>query len=161
MRTLSFRVCTTSNTPYLLLLHTAEEPDPLEWRDYVQQMAATISSADALVHAIVATDGGGPNAQQRRELADVVTRGHGSLTHVFTTDMFIRGIVTAFHWIANSRAVAHAPDQFTAVCVDCELSPTDVLAELIHLQKSFPRVLTLEQIIQAIPRAPSKGPHTA
>jgi hypothetical protein len=150
MQTLAFRICGTPAAPYLVLLHTAEAPKLEEWREYVRAMQEALSGASQRVYAFVATDGGSPNATQRRLLADVVVKGSGAQTHVFTTDVFIRSVVTAFSWIAKPGASAHAPRDFSAVCIASGLSPQDVVREFGGLQKSFPRVLTLDRVIETM-----------
>jgi hypothetical protein len=151
MQTLAFRSCESSSRRYLVLLHTAEEPRLGEWREYVSAVQATLAGASERVYAFVATDGGSPNAIQRRLLADVVMRGpHGAQTLVFTTDTFIRSVVTAFSWIAKPGASAHAPREFADICTKHGLAPREVLQEFTSLQKSFPRVLTLERIVESM-----------
>jgi hypothetical protein len=130
-----------------VLLHTAEQPRLDEWREYVRAVESAIEGATERVYAIVVTDGGSPNATQRRLLADVVMKKSvGAQTHVFTTDAFIRSVVTAFSWIARPGASAHAPRDFSHVCRMCGLSAEDVMRELTELQRSFPKVLTLGRI---------------
>jgi hypothetical protein len=149
MRTLAFQTCSSSDTAYVVLIHTAEAPDVAEWRENVQAVDTAVSQATKLIHAFVVTDGGSPDAAQRKLISDVVTRGVGAQTHVFTTDVFIRGVVTAFSWIIRSAAVAHAPKDFSAVCRQCGLSPQDVISGFARAQQSLPRVLTLERMIES------------
>jgi hypothetical protein len=136
---------------YLVLLHTAEEPRLEEWREYVRAVQTALDGATERVYAFVATDGGGPNATQRRLLADVVMRGGvGAQTHVFTTDLFIRSVVTAFSWIARPGASAHAPRDFAHVCRMCGVAAQEVIYEFSALQREFPRVFTLARIIEGL-----------
>lgn len=148
MQTLAFRPCKSPNGNYILLLHTAEAPATVEWRAYVAGVQSLLAESSGLVHAFVATDGGSPNAIQRRLLADAVMRGTAMHTHVFTTDVFIRSVVTAFSWIAKPGASAHAPREFAKVCGDCAISVPDAVRELQELQKTFPKVMTLERMIE-------------
>jgi len=151
MQTLAFRTCKSGSTRYLVLLHTAEEPRLEEWREYVRAVQTTLDGATERVYAFVATDGGSPNATQRRLLADVVMRGDvGAQTLVFTTDVFIRSVVTAFSWIAKPGASAHAPRDFSQVCRTCGVTAADVLHEFSALQREFPRVFTLARIIEGV-----------
>jgi hypothetical protein len=153
MKTLAFSNNRHPSPPYLVLLHSSLPPDVAEWQDYVRTMSRALGGTSGMVHAFVATDGGGPDAAQRRELAEVLKQGPGvSLTHVFTTDAFVRGIVTAFHWIAKARAVAHLPKDFREVCIASGVSPEHVLDDLMELQKSFPRVETLMQVEHSMQR---------
>jgi hypothetical protein len=147
VKTLAFRSATRSGIRFMVLLHSAAEPDLEEWNAYLRQVKAMLSVNGERVHTFVATDGGGPIAAQRKGLADVI---HGSagdlLTHVFTRDPFVRGIVTAFRWIARSKAVAHTPEEFEQVCTELGLSPHQVLELFNEVQSSFTPVETLAQL---------------
>jgi hypothetical protein len=149
MKTFLFRSA-TAKRPYFVLLHTEDEPEQAEWDRYVQAIGGMVSAGSERVYAFVATDGGGPNAAQRHELASVVQGSSGAVTHVFTTNSFVRGIVTAFRWIAGGRASAHHPRDFLAVCEQCNLPPAEVLADFIDAQRSFPRVRVLQRIEEAM-----------
>jgi len=149
MQTLAFRPYKSPNGNCILLLHTAEAPATSEWRDYVSAVQALLADSTAMVRAFVATDGGSPNAIQRRLLADAVMRGTQMHTHVFATDLFIRSVVTAFSWIAKPGATAHAPWELAKVCETCSVSLPDIARELQDLQKSFPKVLTLERMLDS------------
>jgi hypothetical protein len=145
MKTLAFRGRSGGETGYLVLLHTSEAPDPEEWRAYVREFESILSDRRRPVHAFVATDGGSPDAAQRKELAEVVMTGD-ALTHVFTTDAVIRGVVTAFRWIARSRAVAHLPREFPEVCAACGLVASEVMSDFNELRRSLPRVEMVARI---------------
>ena len=150
MKTLAFRLCTTGKRPYLVLLHNEQEPDAAEWHAYVRTVRDTLATNEGRVHAFIATDGGGPNAAQRKELAQVVTQGGADmLSHIFTKDPFIRGIVTAFRWISGARAVAHLPSAFVSACEECGHSPAEVLRELESVQNEFARVDVLQRMSEA------------
>ncbi|MET0287368.1 MAG: hypothetical protein ABW352_22980 [Polyangiales bacterium] len=147
MKTLAFRSATRSGIRFIVLLHTAAEPDLEEWNAYLRQVKAMLSVNGELVHAFVATDGGGPIAAQRKSLADVIHGSEGDLlTHVFTRDPFVRGIVTAFRWIARSKAVAHAPEEFELVCARVGVTPHHVADVFTELQRTFVPVETLAQV---------------
>ena len=150
LKTLAFRLCSTGKQPYLLLLHNEREPDAAEWHAYVRTVRATLATADRRIHAFIATDGGGPNAPQRKELAQVVSEGQADmLSHIFTRDPFVRGIVTAFRWISGARAVAHLPNAFVRVCEESGHSPAEVLREFERMQEEFARVDVLQRISEA------------
>jgi len=150
LKTLAFRQCSTGPLPYLVLLHNEQEPDPVEWSAYVCAVRATLAMTDGRVHAFIATDGGGPNAAQRKELARAVVAARADLlSHIFTRDPFVRGIVTAFRWISGARAVAHPPDTFVDACEEYGHSPAEILREFERLQKEFARVDILRGISEA------------
>jgi hypothetical protein len=147
MKTLAFQRSVADDDPYLVLLHTAASPEPSEWHGYVREMAATLSVAVKQVQVFVVTDGGGPDAKQRKELADVIQPTRvGALTHVFTTNVFVRGIVTAFRWLGGAGAVSHHPNDFPNVCSACGFLPVIVLSDLRRVQEEIDSVQTLAEI---------------
>jgi hypothetical protein len=159
MKTLAFHSSPRSKGGYIVLVHTAKSPDHAEWSAYVQEVAVLLSTARAPVHAFVATDGGSPDAAQRRSLAEVFNQGD-ALTHVFTEDAFIRGVVTAFRWIARARAVAHSPSDFSRVCEECEVAATEVLVDFNRAQEQLSHTITMLQRIRESMSA-SQQPGTA
>jgi hypothetical protein len=131
----------------LLLLHGAQQPSATEWSAYVQAVESALPSAKGTLHIFVATDGGAPNAAQRKQLAEAFDRSAPpGLTHVFSTSAFVRGVVTAFSWMTRSHALAHAPRDFASVCVESRLDAASVLGDLLRLQDTFIAVQVLGQI---------------
>ena len=61
-----------------------------------------------------------------------------------------RGIVTAFHWLARSRAVAHTPEEFPSICQRCGVPASAVLEDLVRLQAELPPVALLDSIDSAV-----------
>jgi hypothetical protein len=157
MKTLAFRRSSPVEPPYLVLVHAREAPDVEEWRAYVDAVAETMASAVGRVNVFVATDGGGPNPAQRKALANAFNIGKGDAwTYVFTTDAFVRGVVTAFNWVSKVHATAHMPSEFPNVCHDCGLSAFDVMKEFNELHKTFQRVNTLVRISEAVQRSTTR-----
>jgi hypothetical protein len=151
MRTLAFQSTANAGRPYLAILHTAEAPHPEEWTAYARAVGDAASSAVGTLHAFAVTDGGGPSSTQRKQLGDAFSRGTGSsVTHVFTTSAFVRGIVTAFHWMGWSAALAHHPSDFGRVVAGCGLSPVAVLGTFASLQTEVPRVQALRMVEDAM-----------
>lgn len=151
MRTLAFRSAHRAGKRFLVLVHTSAEPNMDEWEAYLRQVKASLSVNTELVHSFVATDGGGPIAAQRRGLADVIHSCPGDLlTHVFTRDPFVRGIVTAFRWISRSPALAHTPEELVKVCSEYQVPVPAVLEAFAEVQRSFAPVLTLEQMRRSV-----------
>jgi hypothetical protein len=147
VQTIAFQRGTAVGAPYLVLLHSAEQPSAQEWSAYVQGVEAALPSAKGTLHIFVATDGGAPNAAQRKQLAEAFDRSASpGLTHVFSTSAFVRGVVTAFSWMTRSHALAHAPREFGSVCVECHLDAASVLGDMVKLQSTFVAVQVLGQI---------------
>jgi hypothetical protein len=80
------------------------------------------------------------------------------VTHVFTTDAFVRAVVAAFRWIAGARAFAYAPFEFGNVCRRCGLSQVQVLDSFAQVQASLPEVLTLRRIVEETERSTASAP---
>jgi hypothetical protein len=151
MGTFAFRSSAEARHHYFVLLHTVEMPDVNVWNRYVEAIGAAILASKTAVQVFAVTDGGGPDPHQRRALAAAFAHDeHGAMTHVFTTSTFTRGIVTAFRWIARSRAEAHLPTAFPLVCQRCGLPAEAVLDDLWQLQKLLPPVALLGQLENAV-----------
>ncbi len=153
MPAFKFRSATRGERPYLVLLHTAEVPADDEWSAYVDALSHTLALARGRVHAFVATDGGGPNAAQRQRLAHAMTRGD-AITHIFTTDVVPRGILTAFRWVSRAQAAAYVPRDFPSVCEMCGLQASDVLQDFRLSASDFPEVKTLAMLERAVRETP-------
>lgn len=83
---------------FLILVHTKDAPDDVQWKEYVA--AARGWKKD--IHAfLVVSDGGGPNAMQRAELDEAIDiEHHPGKTAVVTVSRIARGIVTAISWFS-------------------------------------------------------------
>lgn len=159
MASFAYRKGGKARSAFYCLLHTAAPPDAAAWRAYVASVDETLAVSSGCVHLFVATDGGGPDAAQRKELAAVLARDdRNGLTHVFTTSAFTRGIVTAFRWIARARAVAHRPEAFASVCGECGVSAAEVLACFDAMQASFAPVHILKDLHSSVTAPPRHAP---
>jgi hypothetical protein len=99
------------------------------------------------VNVFIVTDGGNPNAGQRKDLATVVAGApRDAVTHVFTMDPFVRAVVSTFRWIGGARAFAYQPIEFGNVCARCGVSPDDIMNDFADVQKSLPEVLMLRRV---------------
>jgi hypothetical protein len=151
MNTFAFRSSNDQRHSYFVLLHTEDAPDGESWSQYVEALGARLARSTTTVNIFAVTDGGGPDPGQRRALAAAFARDQlGSITHVFTTSTVTRGIVTAFHWLARARAVAHAPEEFPSICERCQVPASAVLEDLVRLQAELPPVALREMIDRAV-----------
>jgi hypothetical protein len=83
-------------TGVLLCVHGPTDPRPEEWAAYVEYCLQLPASCNK---ALVVTDGGGPNATQRRVLQERYLSQHKEyLVAVMTDSSVVRGIVTALNW---------------------------------------------------------------
>lgn len=157
MTAFAFRVERDERRPFAVLLHTQDAPEAELWLAYVDALRHALARATTAVPIFAVTDGGGPDSAQRRALARAFAPDKlGAMTHVFTTSPLTRGIVTAFHWVARSRAVAHLPEEFPAVCERYGVPVRAVLDELFVLQAALPPVALLAQIARICRVDPSR-----
>jgi hypothetical protein len=91
-KTMAFKNCGS----VLLCVHGDEDPQPVEWLAYVNYCLELPASCNK---ALVVTDGGGPNAAQRKLLQDRYLARHREYRVAVTTDStVVRRIVKALHW---------------------------------------------------------------
>jgi hypothetical protein len=132
---------------FFVLLHTSARPDAATWNAYLGALRMRLHQSQGMMHVFVATDGGGPDAAQRQALT-VALSGRDARTHVFTTDLLVRGIVTAFRWIGGS-AIAYDPNDFVSACQTTEHSPANVLGAMNLAQNKLAPVATLGRLQRA------------
>lgn len=136
---------------YFALAHTKDPPDDAAWKSYLDAIAAAAGSVQQSIPLIVVTDGGAPNAMQRRAWAAAVERARvPPFAHIFSDDTFVRGVVTAFHWLSRNPVVAHSPRDFVEVCAGAKIPPEQALYDLITLQKSLPTIQTLRLLVDSV-----------
>jgi hypothetical protein len=138
-------------------LHTAVDPAPDEWAVGVEMTVELIRKHGgdiSLIRSLVVTDGGAPNARQRKELHEVVFGGRPSQLSVITnslTNPLKRGVATAIHWL-NPAFLALPPAQWRESLrhLDLEDDTVPLLQVLNRLQKYFPFVRSLSELEQAV-----------
>ena len=141
MAVFTFRRTQRSDRTFFVLLHTSAAPDAAGWDAYVDALRQSLPESKGRMHLFVATDGGGPNPEQRRSLATALAHVD-TLTHVFTTGLVVRSIVTAFRWLGGS-ACAYHPNEFPRACLEAGHSPGDVLSLFTEAQCDLSAVATL------------------
>ncbi|HET9931525.1 MAG TPA: hypothetical protein VFQ35_12585 [Polyangiaceae bacterium] len=141
----TFRRGTNGDKTYFVLLHSEATPEEARWNAYLDAISRALAGSVGRTHVFVATDGGGPDPAQRKALARVFEQGD-ALTHVFTTSVVVRGIVTAFRWIAGTRAVAHQPQDFGRTCVEVGHDPALVVQSFDEAQSELAPVALLNEL---------------
>jgi hypothetical protein len=89
-----------------LVVHRARPPSDEEWMDYLRSWKPHDMSR---MRTLVFTDGGGPDAAQRKAANDALG-GKASLTAVVSPSYVVRGVVTALSWF-NPKIRAFGPDE--------------------------------------------------
>ena len=89
-------------------VHGAKSPSDQEWHAYVDDLAV---NGSALKGILVYTAGGGPNAAQRKYLAELWTRRGSMLTvALMSPSTVVRGMVTALNWVLPKPIRTVNPD---------------------------------------------------
>lgn len=89
-----------------------KDPTGPDWKAYLDAIQAAEKSGidvTARLRTLVFSDGAGPNAQQRKAVADYL-KGRPSPLAIVTGVTIMRGVVTALGWF-NPQVKAFAPDQ--------------------------------------------------
>ncbi|AKF03261.1 hypothetical protein DB32_000410 [Sandaracinus amylolyticus] len=115
-----------------IAIHNATNPNKEEWDAYLAMSDATLRAGGDLSRfkQLVFTDGGGPNAAQRKAALDL-GRPFGSWSDVkvavVSSSMGVRGIVTAFNWLGASLR-SFSPSQLDDAFAYLGVSPDAALA---------------------------------
>jgi hypothetical protein len=86
------------NGDLVLLVEGAEGHSDVEWKTFVDVMAACMKLHDGRIRTLVLTDGAGPNAGQRQMAIKAGWENNKSPVAVVSKSMLVRGIITAFGW---------------------------------------------------------------
>ena len=91
-----------------------KEPTASDWKTYLDAIRATEKAGLDIsrLRTLVFSDGAGPNAQQRKVLADHLN-GRPSPLAIVTGGAIMRGVITALSWF-NPQVRGFAPDQVTS-----------------------------------------------
>jgi len=153
----TFQERLANNPPFVVALHGRRKPESERWRNYVDVLRRSYRPELGQITIFVVTDGGGPDAAQRKELTALDQHG-AALTHVFATDLVTRGIVTALHWLGIS-IVAHHPSELHAVCKKSGHSTESILRVMETAQADATPNSTLS-LIRSAPATNSSGERT-
>jgi hypothetical protein len=82
-----------------------------EWAEYVDGLAIVQQQHGRVRELVVNLSSGGPNAAQRKYLTEHVDF-RGVRTAVLTSNVVVRGMVTALAWLRLSTVRAFAPSEF-------------------------------------------------
>jgi hypothetical protein len=95
--------------PLHIILVGEANPTQGDWDEYIRALHAEAKKTADLTQwrTLVITDGGGPNAAQRKNIADLLN-GKPSPLAMLTTNSAMRMIIQALRWF-NSGVRAYAP----------------------------------------------------
>jgi hypothetical protein len=96
----------------MLGVHDAAPPTDEEWNRW---LAFAREAANVNLRLLVETTGqGGPNAKQRKQLAEVLS-GRDVRCAILSDSMFVRGVVTAVAWLGVELR-AFPPGDLSSAC---------------------------------------------
>lgn len=119
-----------------IVVHSREAPSNEEWDEYLEYYVAHLDKCQRI---LVISDGGGPNAVQRKKTSEAI-KNTKTMTAVCTDQMLVRGIVTALAWFNNKieafpkKNVAEALKFLGA----SEAAASRLMAEATRLRSSIP-----------------------
>ena len=118
-----------------VVLHGKQSPSRLEWQRYLSDLLPN----GALLHEerriVVVSNGGAPDGEQRRQMAEVVGKWKKPPLALLTDSPIVRGMVAALR-IFNPSMRAFRRDELASACLFLELAPgeaarvTELVAEL-------------------------------
>lgn len=134
----------------VIVVHNKEPPDNESWSGYLDTVLATgrANGNDLTnVKQLVVTEGGGPNASQRKavDAASNQMNGKKSPAAVVTGSPLVRGIVTVFNWF-NLNLRVFAPEEFDKALQFLRIPSTEV-----------PKILNEVRLLQAEVGSPPLG----
>jgi len=106
----------------VVVVHNATSPTDEEWARYVENIGACLGDDGA--SGLAVTDGGGPNALQRGQINDALD-GRRARSSVISSNIAVRGIVTALRWF-NPDIAAFGPKDVAAATAFIGVEPTEI-----------------------------------
>jgi hypothetical protein len=136
----------------ILSLHTSVNPTPESWLRYLDVLRAVLKehrgNVDEL-RSLVISDGGAPNAAQRKQVMDVV-HGKPNKIGVITNSLdnpLKRGVATALTWLNPAfRAVLPARWSEIFAHLDLHQHVDEVFLEFDAMQGKLPENTTLAEV---------------
>lgn len=160
MRAMSTKATTLAGGRGLVYaVHDGRAPSDEEWSEYVANCRALLErvSDGSKVGGLAITDGGAPNARQRRLVIGVVSElaGEGMArirSSVISESALVRGVVTAFSWhIPEMRIFAPSAVRVALDHVDVTTAEIGVvLRDLEQLAALVPNARTVRVVIDRL-----------
>jgi hypothetical protein len=140
-------------------VHDGRGPSDAEWDVYLENVRKALRATRDPTHAggLTVTDGGAPNAKQRRLLVGVTKEECGETMvrirgAILSDSALVRGVVTALSWhIPEVRTFA--PSRIAGAFEHVRLPASDiatVLADLDELGKTVPHGRTLRALVDQL-----------
>jgi hypothetical protein len=97
----------------LVVVHGKAHPTDADWQLYLDALERNMPAIEA---QLVVTDGGSPNAAQRRRSLELAAGYPMPPTAVVTTSVLARGAVSALSWFMKDRIRAFRRNEFDEAC---------------------------------------------
>jgi hypothetical protein len=138
---------TTERGQIMVVVHNAKPPTDDDWRTYIDG----IKSLDLkTARSIVFTDGGAPDAEQRKAVNQALA-GARVPGVVISPSALVRGVVTAMSWF-NPGIKTFAPEQLEAAFRYLEFTPDEISRVWDKLDRL--RIRLGDPTLKAIPPRP-------
>jgi hypothetical protein len=107
MNNMGFKIVDTLH----VIVVGAKDPSPADWQEYIGAIRAEERKGIDVtrMRTLVFSDGGGPNAGQRKAASDLLN-GRATPIAIVTGVAIMRGIITALRWF-NPEVRAYAPTE--------------------------------------------------
>jgi hypothetical protein len=138
---------TTERGQIMVVVHNAKPPTEDDWRAYIEGIKSTDLKTG---RSIVFTDGGAPNAEQRKILNQTLAGAHVPGV-VISPSTFVRGVVTALSWFNPSLKV-YAPEQLDLAFRYLTFTPDEISRVWDKLDRL--RIRLGDPSLKAIPSRP-------
>jgi hypothetical protein len=94
-----------------ILVVSDRDPSPNDWTEYMRALQAEERKGVDVSEwrSLVFSDGGGPNASQRKAVSDLL-KGRSSPLAIVSGNALMRGVITALRWF-NPLCRAYAPHE--------------------------------------------------
>jgi hypothetical protein len=153
MKTMNIGTTTLGDKEVVIWLHTSRDPLPEEWALGIDAtVAVKRKHGIEKMRSFVVSDGGAPNATQRKQLGEIFDGKPNKLAVVTNSlsNPMKRAIATAITWI-NPAFIAVPPSKWREALqhLDLEREIAPLLEILRELQKDLPEVTSLIEFERA------------
>jgi hypothetical protein len=146
-----------------VIVNGADGPEAKEWGAYAQALQAEVKRGIDVTEfrTIVFSEGGGPNASQRKTIADLL-QGKPSPIAIVSGNPLMRTIITALSWF-NPKCKSFSPSEVGRALDHLgvpHLKFESIRQAALEIQKNIglQRVVALEQARLTGTAQPSAGP---
>jgi hypothetical protein len=142
-----------------LCVSGTDDPTDDEWTGYIDAVRAKMKTGAALprMRTLVFTDGGGPNAAQRK-LMNAMLDGRSTPVALVSSSVAVRSVTVALAWF-NKQIRSFTPDQVTEAFAFLGVPPDEHAAiwVVVHALRRELGVANLRSIREGADKAPGRS----